>query len=134
MVMAHQHHIDSQLRKYRREFRPPLDNIIVRLVAGRAVDRMMECYHRPVRIGSVLVKHLLHERSVLRRTHIVGIERHKEHIVIRIPVVSSEFSGLLSHSQTADIRHLEMLAVGAASRVMISYIYCCRQRQQFLRA
>ena len=134
MVMAHQHYVDSQLRKYRSELRPPLDNIIVRLVAGRAVDRMMESYHRPVRIGTIFFQNFFHKLPVLRRTHIVGVERHKEHIVIRIPVVSSEFSGLLCHSQTADIRHLEMLAVGTASRVMISHVYRCWQGQQLLRA
>ena len=119
MIMAHQDNINTQLIKYRRKFFSSLKNVIVLCMTCCRVNRMMEnnCFPCHIRICR---NSLFHKRSVLCRIHVIGVNIHKQRIVIYEPVVCSGFCFAVFRTL---IRQIEVFIICRASAVMISD--CC---------
>ena len=127
MVMPLKHHINVQLVEYRYQLLTALEDIILSCMVGHRVYRVVHGNDLPCRI-LVFRNGIFHKRLVLRRTHVVDIEHHKQGVAIAEPVVAAG----VRLAVLALVRYVKMLVIGVAGGVVVAHYRGHRQPQQFI--
>ena len=115
MVVTLKYNIDVQLVKNGDQCFAAVGTVII-VMAGYCVDGMVEGNDLPIHIG-VGCDGSLHKCLVLSRRQVIGVEYHKQRIVVNEPVVTAGRGGAVLRRF---IGNVEVLAVGIRTGVVVS--------------
>ena len=132
VIVAHEHRVDAQLGKHRRQLAAALRHIGVVVVVGERVHGVVEHHDLPLGVR-VLGDGVLHERLVLGGRQIVGVQVHEQHAVVGVPVVAglrarqARCGALIAH-----VGHVVVVGVTHGAVIVVAHRGGLGQRLQRL--